>query len=117
MANMFPGTAYTLCVQLPALGTSGSIAVVCPHPGRVTRVDAVSDAAQTSGISTVTVVTAADAAMASLAFSATQAAFVPVSDDVITNPEVAAGDVLKVATDGTGDGAGELFVVITVEVH
>jgi hypothetical protein len=116
MANLFPGTAYVLCVQLPALGTAGSIAVVCPHAGRVTRVDAVSDAAQTTGISTVTVVNSADAAMASLAFAADQAAYAAVSDSVITNSFVSAGDVLKVATDGTGDGAGELFVAITVEV-
>jgi hypothetical protein len=118
MANMFPGTAYVICAQLPALGTAGSIAVPVPHAGRVTKVIGVSDAAQTSGISTVTVInkTDADAAMASLAFAADQAAYAPVSDDVITNSYVDAGDVLAVATDGTGDGAGELHVCIVVEV-
>lgn len=114
--SMFKGGAYVINAQLPALGTAGSIAVVCPMAGRVVRVDAVSDAAQTSGVSTVTVVTAADAAMASLAFAADQAAFVPVSDVVITNSAVTAGQVLKVATDGTGDGAGELYVAITIAV-
>jgi superfamily II DNA helicase RecQ len=116
MSGMFKGGAYTLCTQLPALGTAGSIAVVVPMAGRILRVDAVSDAAQTSGISTVTVVTEADAAIASLAFAADQAAFAEVSDTVLTNATVTAGQVLKVATNGTGDGAGELFVVITIVV-
>lgn len=116
MANIFPGSTYVLSCQLPALGTAGSIDVIVPMAGRVTQVSAVSDAAQTSGISTVTVKTSADDAMASLAFAADQAAHVGVTDDVITNSVVAKGDALKVATDGTGDGAGELFVAIVIEV-
>lgn len=114
---MFPGSSYVISAQLTALGTAQTVAVVVPFSGIVTYVAGVSSAAQTSGISAVTLVTEADAAMASLSFAADQAAFAEVADTVITNSVVTQGQVLKLATDGTGDGAAACHVTILVEVR
>jgi hypothetical protein len=119
MAAIFKGGAYVLPVQLAALGTAAAIDVPVPFAGRISRVSAVSDAAQTSGISTVTLKLedgATDLDIASIAFPADYVASTYMSDDVLTNSFVEAGDVLRVATDGTGDGAGELYVAIFIEV-
>jgi hypothetical protein len=116
--GMFKGGAYVLQAHITALGTAQSLAIPVPFGGRVTRVIAVSDAAQTTGISTVTVVNASqeDDAIASLAFAADYVADTLIEDTSLTNATVAAGEILTVATNGTGDGAGEANVVIWIEV-
>jgi hypothetical protein len=104
----------TLTATITALGTAQDVAVISPIGGVVTKVSGVSAAQQTSGISTVTL-TNATLEVAVLSFAADYAALAAVTDSTLSNTRLAANDVIKAATDGTGDGAGQATVTILVD--
>ena len=104
----------TLTATITALGTAQDTAVISPIGGVITKISAVSPAVQTSGISTITV-TNASLEVATLAFAADYAALTAVTDSTLLNTRLAADGVLKVTTDGTGDGAGQATVTIIVD--
>lgn len=118
MADISPGSTYVLQGYLPALGTASDMDIVVPFAGIVTAVYGVSSAAQTSGISTVTLNDASDHEVATLAFAANYAAGTKITGTLTAAYQpVTAGQVLTLATDGTGDGADPCAVTIVVEVR
>lgn len=104
----------TLTATITAVGTAQDTAVISPIGGVITKVSGVSAAANGTSTSTVTV-TNATLEVAVLAFGSSYAALAAITDSTLLNARLAAGDVLKVATDGTGDGAGQATVTILVD--
>lgn len=114
LINGLPAAPVALNTLLAAVGTAQDAAIISPVGGVITKALGVSAAANGTGISTVTI-TRATLEVAVLAFAADYAALAAVEDTSIKNQRLAANDVLKVATDGTGDGGGQANIVVEVD--
>lgn len=104
-------------VHLPfiitAIGTAQDTAAVSPTGGVITKLVGTSAAANGTAASTVTV-TNATLEVGVLAFSDSYTALAAVEDTTLLNTRLAANDVLKATTDGTGDGAGQAHIAALV---
>lgn len=103
-----------LTVRVPVLGTASTHYIICPVAGAITGVDGVGNANGAVGTGTITVSVPTTGAIATLPFPSGYTAGAKISDTSITAHTLAAGAVITVATDGTGDGTGETYVTLTV---
>ncbi len=105
----------TIPVEIAALGTAETRYVTSPIAGTITRVDGVSNAngAGSGGTSTITV-TVDSAAVATLPFLQDYVAGNNVNDSSIAAHALSAGEVITVATDGTGSHTGKATVFLTI---
>lgn len=103
-----------LTVRVPVLGTASTHYVAVPFAGAITEVVGVSNANGAASTGTVTVSVPGTGEIASLAFPSGYTAGTAVEDSTITAHTLTANAVITVATDGGGDGAGE--VVVTLQV-
>lgn len=105
---------HLLTVRVPVLGTASTHYVVVPFAGRVTEVLGACNANGAAATGTVTVSVPGTGAIATLPFAAGYVAGAAVEDTTITNHTLAANAVITVATDGGGDGAGEVLVTLEI---
>lgn len=104
-----------ITVRVPVLGTASTQYVASPIAGSITKVLGVSNANNGTGISTITVSVPTTGAIATLPFPSNYTAPAIIEDSTITaHVALAAGGLITVATDGTGDGAGEAIVTLEI---
>jgi hypothetical protein len=104
-----------ITARVPVLGTASTHYVVCPIAGSVTKVLGVSNGNGATATGTITVTVPTTGAIATLPFVSGYTAGAAVEDTTITaHTALLAGGVITVATDGGGDGAGE--VIVTLEI-
>lgn len=103
-----------LTVRVPVLGTASTQYVVTPVAGAISQVLGVSNANGATATGTVTITVPTTGAVATLPFTSGYTAGTAVEDATITAHSLAAGAVITVATDGGGDGTGE--VIVTLEI-
>lgn len=103
-----------ITARVPVLGTASTHYVVCPIAGVVSKVLGVSNANGATATGTVTISVPTTGAIATLPFVSGYTAGGMVEDTTITAHALAAKGVITVATDGGGDGAGE--VIVTLEI-
>lgn len=103
-----------LTVRVPVLGTASTQYVVVPFAGSITRIDGVSSANGATATGTITVTVPTTGAIATVPFLSSYTAGARVGSGSITAHTLAAGAVVTVATDGGGDGTGE--VILTLEL-
>jgi hypothetical protein len=106
--------AVILAVRVPVLGTASTHYIVCPVAGVISKVLGVSNANGAASTGTVTVTVPTTGAVATLPFVSGYTAGAAVEDTTITEHELAEDAVITVATDGGGDGTGE--VIVTLEI-
>lgn len=104
---------YVVTTSITAIGTAQDVATVLPIGGVIAKLTGVSAAANGSASSTVTV-TNATLEVGILVFTSSYAALTVIEDTTLLNTRVASGTAIKIATDGTGDGAGQAEVQIVV---
>lgn len=103
-----------LSVRVPVLGTASTHYIVCPIAGEISQVLGVSNGNGAASSGTITVSVPTTGAVATLPFTSGYTAGAKVEDLTITEHALAAGAVITVATDGGGDGTGE--VIVTLEI-
>jgi hypothetical protein len=104
-----------ITARIPVLGTASTHYVVCPIAGSVTKVLGVSNGNGATATGTITVTVPTTGAIATLPFVSGYTAGAAIEDTTITaHTALLAGGVITVATDGGGDGAGE--VIVTLEI-
>lgn len=112
------GKKEYVCISalIADVSTAETVLVPVPVAGTVVRMDTVLQGTISASDATVALKTAADAAMASLVISYSSSAAGDVdSATEITNATVAAGDYLKLSTDGASTGAQKLWASILIE--
>ncbi len=100
--------------RVAVLGTATTHYVVTPIAGTITKVLGVSNANGATATGTVTITVPTTGAIATLPFLLGYVAGALVEDTTITAHTLAANAVITVATDGGGDGTGE--VIVTLEI-
>lgn len=100
--------------RVTVLGTASTHYVVCPIAGAISKVLGVSNANGATATGTVTITVPTTGAIATLPFVSGYTAGTAVEDTTITAHTLAANAVITVATDGGGDGTGE--VIVTLEI-
>lgn len=103
-----------LTVRVPVLGTASSQYVVCPIAGAISKVLGVSNANGATATGTITITVPTTGAVATLPFLSSYTAGTMVEDTTITAHTLAAKAVITVATDGGGDGTGEVLVTLEI---
>jgi hypothetical protein len=88
--------------------------VVTPIAGTISKVLGVSSGNGATATGTVTISVPTTGAIATLPFAAGYTAGTAVEDTTITAHTLAANSVITVATDGGGDGAGEVIVTLQI---
>lgn len=99
-----------------AIGTAQNIAVIDPIGGVITEMSGVSAAANGTASSTVTV-TNGTPTVGTVVFTSSYSALDPLASSAIAadiKRDLAPQGVIKLATDGTGDGAGQATITIAV---
>lgn len=115
MAAITQNVKQVLSVRVPVLGTASTHYIVSPIAGSITKVLGVSNGNGANSTGTITVSVPTTGAIATLPFPSGYTAGAAIEDSTITaHTALAAGGVITVATDGGGDGAGE--VVVTLEI-
>lgn len=104
----------TLTATITALGTLQETAVISPIGGVITAISAVSAAVNATVISLITI-TNASLEVGVLSFATNYAALAAITDTTLLNTRLTKDNVLKVATDGGGDGVGQATVTILVD--
>ena len=103
-----------IAVRVPVLGTASTHYVASPIAGSISKVLGVSNANGATATGTVTVSVPTTGAIATLPFTSGYTAGTAVEDTTITAHALLANGVITVATDGGGDGTGE--VIVTLEI-
>lgn len=103
-----------ITARVPVLGTASTQYVVTPIAGAISKVLGVSNGNGATATGTVTITVPTTGAIATLPFPSGYTAGGAIEDTTITAHTLAAGAVITVATDGGGDGAGE--VIVTLEI-
>lgn len=103
-----------LTVRVPVLGTASTHYVVCPLAGAITKVLGVSNANGATATGTITVSVPTTGAVATLPFPSGYTAGSVIEDTTITAHALAEDAVITVATDGAGDGTGEVLVTLEI---
>lgn len=101
-------------VRVPVLGTASTQYVVIPRAGAITKVLGVSNANGATATGTITITVPTTGAVATLPFTSSYAAGTAIEDTTITAHTLAANAVVTVATDGGGDGTGEVLVTLEI---
>ena len=104
----------TLQARLAVLGTASTAYVVVPFAGAISKVLGVSNANGATATGTVTITVPTTGAVATLPFLSSYTAGTAIEDTTITAHTLAAGAVITVATDGGGDGTGEVIVTLQI---
>lgn len=114
-ASVTQNVLHALTVRVPVLGTASTHYVGSPVAGMITKVLGVSNANGAASTGTITVSVPTTGAIATLPFPSGYTAGAAVEDETITaHTALAAGGVITVATDGGGDGAGEVLVTLLI---
>lgn len=104
-----------ITVRVPVLGTASTHYAASPIAGSITKVLGVSNANGAAATGTVTVSVPTTGAIATLPFLSGYTAGAVIEDETITaHTALLENGVITVATDGTGDGTGE--VIVTLEI-
>ncbi|MFO0390186.1 MAG: hypothetical protein ACK502_10800 [Alphaproteobacteria bacterium] len=103
-----------LTVRVPVLGTASTHYVMNPVAGAISKVLGVSNANGATSTGTVTITVPTTGAIATLPFTSGYTAGTKIEDTTITAHTLAADSVITVATDGGGDGTGEVIVTLVV---
>jgi len=110
---------HILTSTIAAIGTAQSTAVISPIGGFITKVSGVSAAANATASSTVTVTNqgslAGAVASTTVVFTSAYAAYAAQASTAINNASIPANGVLRIDTDGTGDGAGQATISVQVD--
>lgn len=108
---------YSMVLNIQALGTADTVDAAVPSPGVISDFFGVSAADNGTSAAGVTL-SDAGATIGTLSFSASYSAGTVVADTTYGGiHEVSAQDVLRVVTDGDGDGGGELAVTVFIQPY
>ena len=104
----------TLNVRVTSLGTASTHYVAVPFAGEISKVLGVSNANGATATGTVTITVPTTGAVATLPFLSSYTAGTVIEDTTITAHSLAANAIITVATDGGGDGTGEVIVTLQI---
>lgn len=104
----------TLQARIAVLGTASTAYVAVPFAGAISKVLGVSNANGATSTGTVTITVPTTGAVATLPFTSGYTAGSVVEDTTITAHSLAANAIITVATDGGGDGTGEVIVTLQI---
>ncbi|PZQ48891.1 MAG: hypothetical protein DI551_00745 [Micavibrio aeruginosavorus] len=112
MAAITQNVKQILTVRVPVLGTASTHYVATPVAGKISKVLGVSNANGATATGTITITVPTTGAIATLPFLSSYTAGAVIEDTTITTHTLAAGAAITVATDGGGDGTGEVLVTL-----
>lgn len=119
MVNGEVAAPHILTATFNAIGTAQDVAVIDPVGGYIAKVSGVSAALNGTASSIVTITNqnhlAGAVASTTVTFASNYAAYAAQASGTLSNRIIPSNGVLKVSTDGGGDGAGQATISIQVD--